>query len=306
MTIAAGFNCADGIVLAVDSQYSAGIAKVSGQKIFPLWQTDRYSVTLAAAGSVGMAKRAVGIFKDLVEQKVGAGSTTLAELQGFLEDALCAVYAKHIYPAPPNERSVLDFWLLMAAWTPDGRTLYRTDITAVNPVQGSSCIGIGSYLGDYLMALLCHHSPLEYVEDVKPIAAYIIKSAKDFVEDCGLTTFIRVLTDRGIDERVSHDEIGDAEECFDSMFRSFRLCIDGAMNVSVPLGGNLLTLSQTLKTFVGIYRDKQLRRRAVKSDLERKLSRFSNPAIPPNPPSPTADPSPLPPLPESHEGPDES
>jgi 20S proteasome alpha/beta subunit len=260
MTIAAGFHCADGIVLAVDSQYGDGVSKTSGQKIFSICQTERYSVTLAGAGHVGMTKRAVSKFTSLLHEKVSEEATTIVELQSILEDALCEVHTKHIYSAPADERVVLDFWLLVAAWTPSsGSVLFRTDVTAANLIHGSDCIGVGLYLGKYLIDLLCAYSPTMYVEDVKPIAAYIIKCAKENVDGCGLHTFVRVLTSNGIDERVQKEEIIDAETYFESLFSSLRLFTRGALNVNVP-PNDPGVLSESFRIAADQFRKKQAKR----------------------------------------------
>jgi 20S proteasome alpha/beta subunit len=222
MTIALGFLCADGIVLGVDSQYSGGASKTSGQKIFPIQQNERFSVTLATAGHVGIAKRAVQKFTSALIKRVGVNSASLTEMQDILEDVLCEIHAKHVYSAPADERATVDFWMLMAVWTPTEIGLFRTDVTAVTRVQERACIGVGSYLGDYLMDLLCHYAPVMRVEEVKPIVAYVIKCAKGFIEGCGLNTFIRVLSRDGIDERIKAAEIIDGEECYESIFRSMR------------------------------------------------------------------------------------
>lgn len=255
MTIAAGFLCADGIVLATDSEYSGGYSKSSGQKIFSVAQNSHFAITLATAGHVGMAKRAVQKLTCLASAHAGADSS-LDEIQGMLEDALCEVHNKHIYSAPADERPTIDFWMLMAAWTPSERALFRTDVTAVTRVYGADCIGIGSYLGNYLIDLLCDYSPMMSVNDVKPIAAYLIKSAKQFVSGCGLSTFIRVLTSGGLDERVSKEEISDGEECFDSMFRSMRHFLDGVLNSNTPTA-SIGLLVDAFKGPIEEFREKQ-------------------------------------------------
>jgi 20S proteasome alpha/beta subunit len=256
MTIAAGFLCSDGIVLAVDSEYSGNVSKSSGQKIFPIQQNNRFAVSLATAGHVGMAKRAVQKFTSLLNARIGTNPASLDDIQDVMEDALCGVHDKHIYPAPADERATVDFWVLMAVWTPSEQALFRTDITAVTRVYGADCIGIGSYLGTYLIDLLCDYSPLMSVEDVKPIAAYIIKSAKEFVSGCGLNTFLRVLTANGIDERVRKEEIIDGEECFDSLFRSMRHFLGGVLNASAP-PVNIGALTESFKGPIGEFRNRQ-------------------------------------------------
>ncbi len=299
MTIAAGFFCVDGIVLAADSQYSGGVAKTSGQKIFPICQNARYSVTLAGAGHVGTTKRTVDHFTILLNEKIGNRDTTIGEIRGVLEDALCAVHEKHVYPAPASVQSILDFWLLMAVWTPTQSGLFRSDVTAVNQIHGADCIGIGSFLGNYLIDTFCEYSPLMHVEDVKPIAAYIIKSAKDYVDGCGLNTFVHVLTDKGIAERVPQDEIKDAEDCYTSLFKSVRQSMWGPLNVKVP-AGDLASISDSFAAAINEFRESQTKRIRVREAREQqraqikrewleKQSQKANPEASPNPQPPTTD-----------------
>jgi hypothetical protein len=209
-------------VLAVDSQYSGGGSKTSGQKIYPILQNARAAVTLAFAGHAGIAKRTVQKFTESVRAKIGDEAASIADFQDILEDVLCDVHTKHIYSAPANERAVVDVWFLMAAWTPQEHALFRTDVTAVARVYGSSCIGVGSYLGEYLMDLLCDYSPGMSVEDVKPIASYIIDRAKTYVDGCGLSTFMHVITAGGVDEAIRPKEISAGEEYFDGVFGLIR------------------------------------------------------------------------------------
>lgn len=267
MTIGLGFHCKDGIVLAVDSQYTGGIGKTSGPKIFTVHASDNCAVTIAAAGSAALAKRAVREFKQLLDTRIGSKATSIEELSGLMEDALCAVHAKHVYPAPPNERQVLDFWLLAAFWTPAGHALFRTDVTAVTPVAARSCIGIGSYLGDYLCDLMWNNPPLTFVEDVIPIAAHIIKCAKDYIDGCGLNTFIHVLTQDGLDERKSQQEIQDGEEFFESVFRSIRIGMEGLTNIDFPVSENVQSISVFLRALAQDFRDRQVLRR-MRADVE--------------------------------------
>lgn len=222
VTIAAGFYCADGIVLAADSQYSGGGSKTSGQKIFPIQQNDRFAVTLATAGHAGIAKRTIQKLTDSLKARIGHRAASIAELQDILEDVLCDVHAKYIYSAPADERAIVDVWFLMAAWTPHEYALFRSDVTAVTRVYGSACIGVGSYLGEYLMDLLCDYSPGMSVEDVKPIASYVVDRAKNYVDGCGLRTFMRVLTAAGIDEAIQPKEILAGEEYFEGVFGLIR------------------------------------------------------------------------------------
>jgi 20S proteasome alpha/beta subunit len=265
MTIAAGFRCTDGIVLAVDSQYGGGVSKTQGQKIFPIHHGHAYGLTLAGAGHVGLIKRSVQKLVDALKQRIGENQTSLAELQDVMEDVLCEVHNKHVYPAPLDERAVIDFWFLMAAWTPiEGLQLFRTDITSVTKIHDiGTSIGIGSYLGEYLVDLLC--APGMDIEDAKPIAAYIIKAAKDYVTDCGQATFMRVLRSDGTDERIMQDEILNAEVYFEELFGSMRHML-GYLNIGArPAAALETSIGALFVEAIKEFREKQeFRRRALR------------------------------------------
>ncbi len=60
MTIAAGFCCPDGIVLAADTQYTLGyMTRIQGPKIFRLKERENVRVAVAGAGDVAYMQMAV-------------------------------------------------------------------------------------------------------------------------------------------------------------------------------------------------------------------------------------------------------
>ena len=81
MTIALGFKCEDGIALASDSQYSAGLSKTRGQKIFVIPSNGHYALTVAGAGSVANMKRAVELLEGGIRD-IGDRAATTEELRG--------------------------------------------------------------------------------------------------------------------------------------------------------------------------------------------------------------------------------
>jgi hypothetical protein len=110
----------------------------------------------------------------------------------------------------------------MAVWTPAGFALFRSDLTAVTAVSEWTCVGNGQYLGNYLASLLCQHSPLMAMEEIKPIAAYIVGSARMFIDGCGFTTYVHVTRDDGKEALVRSGEVRDCEKHFDGLFDLIR------------------------------------------------------------------------------------
>src|SRR5437773_337307 len=77
-----------------------------------------------------------------------------------------------------------------------GRTSIKRCIT------GYECIGIGEYLGHFLIRKMYH--PNMTTNEAAVIALYTIGSAKHYVHDCGGSTSVAILTNDGVlDESLS-------------------------------------------------------------------------------------------------------
>jgi hypothetical protein len=115
MTIAVGVMCDNGIVLGCDLQHSTDIIKTAGQKMFYLPTRPDYNVLLTGAGSSDAIKKAVQVIGDQVSNDFPLGVTPkLKEIQNSIEVALATVYSDYVDLAPPEQRSALDFTLLVA------------------------------------------------------------------------------------------------------------------------------------------------------------------------------------------------
>ena len=166
MTIALGFKCSNGVVIATDSQYSLDISKTRGQKIFPIPTNGHYAVTIGGAGSSNMIKSTVTSIERSLAERVGTRPTTSLEILGIIEEVLQRSFAEHVDPAPADERRWLDYSLLIGIWTPKERSLLfntqRDVIVAVGTRTTSpSASGLtwpSSYFRRYSTGRGCSHS----------------------------------------------------------------------------------------------------------------------------------------------------
>lgn len=238
MTIAIGFKCVDGVVLAADSQYSDGTAKLSGSKIFPIPSNGYYALTIAGSGGVQSIKGIVREIEKRLQNDIGANTASISDLRGSVENALGSYYPKHIDSAPKNKRQDLEAQLLIAMWIPKhGTRLFETYRIGLTEVQVHRSIGFGSYLVEYLKDLFFPPGLPLPVNLAKPLAAYMVAMAKKYVEYCGGWTSVRALLKDGSDDGVWRPEIRLSEKYIKDLFQSLAYIWGylGAMPPSVDI-----------------------------------------------------------------------
>ena len=218
-TIAIGFRCADGIVLAADSRYSEGIAKLDGQKIFPIPSNGKYAVTVAGAGGVVSIKGAVREIRKTLRNQIGPNAASIQEIQGAVEDALFRYYPKYVDAAPKERRDDLGFETLFGIWVAGGGArLFQTHRTGSVEVDHHACIGTGAWLTHCFTDLLFPAGPPPPLQIAGPFAAFLVGKAKKYVLFCGGNTTVRELLDDGTDEMMWRQEVKASEDYFESFF----------------------------------------------------------------------------------------
>jgi hypothetical protein len=258
MTIAVGFRCVDGVVLAADSQYTEGIAKLYGQKIFPIQSNGYYALTIAGSGGVPSLKGIVDHIKNSLKMQIGANRVTIKDLASVIEDVLRAYYPKYIDSVPKAKRADCVVQLLAAIWVAGrGTRLFETYRTFVTEVSEHRSLGVGSWLVEYLRDMFFPPGHRPTVEVAKPLAAYMVWAAKEYIEACGGRTFVRALLNDGTDRRVWSEEIRDAEGYFQSFFRDLvgiRRFLDSSFD---PANIDMISFSNILKDQLVEFRQKQ-------------------------------------------------
>lgn len=277
MTIGVGFKCDDGIVLATDSQYTTGgLIKTHGPKLFIVAERPDLSVLIAGAGSVSFMKMAVRMIEARVKQ-MPEGSATLSGVVGEIENILLNVFTKHIYiyPAAPESQPV--FNLLIGVWiSNEGLHLFQSDLTSVTSVSEYSCIGLGIYVSEFALGLM-HRSDIG-IEEAKFLAAYCIKAAKDYVDDCGKDTKIYVLSKQGAISRVGLGEIKDTDEYIENLSDSLRYL---PMGLEIDDDSDLDSLVGLFRQAIVDFRDKQRKRKeSIRAAKEKRLAKAAEKATP--------------------------
>lgn len=274
MTIALGFRCTDGVVLAADSQYTEGIAKLNGQKIFPIASNGYYGLTIAGSGGVPSLKGIVREIKKRLKRDVGLNAASFADIQILIENSLCAYYPKHIDSAPKDKQDDLGVQLLIGIWISGaGTQLFETFRTTAFKVDHHRCIGVGSHLAEYLNDVFFPPGGRPSVRLAEPLAAYIVGRSKQYVEFCGGHTFVRALLDDGTDEMVWNQEIRESDKYFQEFFLDLGHIRGLLGDVPTPQNIDMAPFTEVLRNRLIEFRAKQQGHRQKQEEMRQSLRR---------------------------------
>jgi 20S proteasome alpha/beta subunit len=230
MTIAAGFCCDDGVVLAADRESSiGGITKVPTPKIFTLSKREKIRGAIAGAGNRNFIKMAV----EMIDEKLQDGMK-LEAIKGVIRDVMLEIYTEHLYPHPDRDRPSVS--LLIGLWI-EGQSkciLLETSKTSVIRVSGYRSIGIGTYLADCLVDVLCDLGGS--IEDAALSAVCVFRLVKEYTQGCGGETDMVAVTSSTIKTAVP-PRIGEAEDFFAGFLEDSRTifsCLSADKYKEVP------------------------------------------------------------------------
>lgn len=210
--------------------------------------------------------------QEALKEDIGDQATTTREIQDIIKGVLCEFYPKHIDSAPEPQRGYLDVALLLGVWVAGaGSRLFETSRTKVTEVDDHYCVGLGAYLARYVTDLFFPPGSSPSVEETKPLAAYIVGRAREYVEGCGGNTFVRALLDDGMDDRVWNEEIADSEDYFAEFFKTLG-SVCGLLNcfadvADIDMAPYAKILKDRLVQFTQKqkgYRDLQVKHRAMR------------------------------------------
>ena len=108
MTVAAGFECDDGLLLCADTKITTQIKTNESKLLFNLYDgevTGQYSTVFAVASDdFDLAKAAVREYEEGIG-RINFGKTDIVGIRKSIEDSLTKFYKNHIFPAFPNPDS---------------------------------------------------------------------------------------------------------------------------------------------------------------------------------------------------------
>ena len=153
LTIAAGFNFTEGVLVCADTEMSDSISKFQHSKIIlynigPAKPGDQ--IAFAIVGDVAYARRAVGFCSTaLISMALESpASMTNEGIQNSLEVTLKDFHEKYIFTHPLYAHGQApSVGLIIGAWSHvTGRTsLFSTQECVVNDIHTFDCLGTGSF-----------------------------------------------------------------------------------------------------------------------------------------------------------------
>lgn len=194
MTIAAGFNCCDGLVFATDTLFSGGQQIQHGRKVWILQDQDPV-VVFAAAGLVGAIERA----KDELQATLTPGLDLLTTLEN-IDTQLVRINQKF-----PPANGMPSIQALVGIRIGRTTSLYQTEYnTALSPVEDRPWVCIGQdALGGYFAQLLFNDGMS--MEWASVVAAHLVWNCKTYANGyCGGDTHIAQLPKRGKPRLIDH------------------------------------------------------------------------------------------------------
>ena len=198
MTIALGFSCDDGLVLAADAELSTDVDRTAGQKAwflrFPKKSTSpTLKVGIAGAGSIDFLRYT----KDLIEHSLRP-EMDLNAAHGVIQGVINKVHQKHIYKyGQPHERQHLDINMVIGIVAKDGRKLFSTALTTISQVDSYHAVGVGRTLSNFLVNRLGRD---RYTgSEAVSLAAQVLLYTSRYVKDVGGPRNILLMHDLGVD-----------------------------------------------------------------------------------------------------------
>lgn len=210
MTIAAGFRCANGIVLCSDTEYTHGQSHKSyATKIAHFAKSNQgFSFAMAGAGAAVFMTRAFDDFADKLENNLPESVPKATEM---LEAVLAKLYKKHIFTIPNWQDAGADAQFLIAIRTPDGKQDFlKTAETMVAKASEHECVGAGADVGEAIIDLAA--CPSLAVAEATILAIHTLERVKTTSAFCGGATAVIIQEPNGITRERKFRDVSEIEQ----------------------------------------------------------------------------------------------
>jgi hypothetical protein len=194
MTIAAGFCGTDGILLGADTLHTGTGVNLHNAKLFTA-EAECGKMVMSFAGHPEFAEATIQKCAHALQSATPQLAKGHAGIAAIVSRVVESEYRRVVYKRPDRSDAHV-YRLLFGIWSPDdGLGLYSTWETSIKRHEEYACLGVGEYLGHYLIRPTYH--PGMRVAEIAISATYAIAKAKDYVEGCGGDTNFKVLKSDG-------------------------------------------------------------------------------------------------------------
>jgi hypothetical protein len=239
MTIALGFVCDGGLVLAADSEMTTDTGRFDDDKIwyFKIRRKPKEDEPLPVfkVGVAGSGNRQFLIaFKEAVRHELKAQEVnTLDEAEAVIRGVLHEIHVDHIYKiGAPHERYDYNISSIIGIVAADGLRLLCSELTALTPVERFYTVGAGPELVRFLVSQYGTQRP--DVHDAAFLASQVLIHGIKHVRDVGGDRRIMVLYEMKTDSGWVKESLLNQHEEFVKRFETaIRPVLFGGTNKNV-------------------------------------------------------------------------
>jgi len=182
MTIAVGFRCTDGLVLAVDSEVSDDSSRYEDEKAWiyrypPEDANPRLKVGIVGAGDLAFVRYAAERIGYALNENMGKD-----DVQGAVQGVINDIHLNHLYPYPDNLTRP-EIYMLVGCLAHDGNRLLTTSLTTVTKVINFETLGIGRPLANFLIKRF-YKGRIEVSAGIF-VSTQVLMHARNHVPRCG-------------------------------------------------------------------------------------------------------------------------
>ena len=152
MTIAVGFSCADGVLLAADTKIATNI-KTTESKLIHYTSNDHHCSLSFAVSSEDMnfpRAAALACWEYMREIDFTSPAMTMDAVRNAAAFSLAEFHREHIQDHPDRTPGALFMRMLVGIRLHRQTALFESHETVLSPIDDCECIGTGAVLGKYL------------------------------------------------------------------------------------------------------------------------------------------------------------
>jgi 20S proteasome alpha/beta subunit len=202
MSIAIGFQCTDGIVLAADSEISNSFVKLPGDKAWiykypPAADRFTLQIGIVGAGDASFIQYASERINDALEEKFEKQQRmTMPAVKAVIQGVINDLHYSHIFPVPAHHPEPPSVELIIGVWLGDTRLrLTKTYLTSITKVWNYEAVGVGSALANFIIKRF--YSGRVTMSQAVFIASQVLMHVKANVPRCGGASKVIMMFKRG-------------------------------------------------------------------------------------------------------------
>lgn len=210
MTLAVGFRCTDGLVLAVDSEIGDGVSKYEDEKSWiyrypPQDENQRLKVGIVGAGDLAFVRYAAERIGHELNADMGKD-----DVQSVVQGVINQIHLEHLYPYP-DQASRPEIFMLVGCLARDGNRLITTSLTTVTKVVNFETLGIGRPLANFLIKRF-YTGRIEVASGIFVSTQVLMHARRNVARVGGDSQIIVMYRDTNLAGTVSRETIKENEE----------------------------------------------------------------------------------------------